>query len=276
VVVEPPPVDPSLSLRERYEAHSSKQPCQSCHRLIDPIGFGFEHFDGIGRYRERDGDHAIDASGYIAQSASTGGDFQGAVALSTLLGRSEEVRDCFALQWFRFAYGIEEDVQLACLVRELQTGFTRSGGDLRALMIASTDTLQVRERLAAQGEVAAGTSMDGGSAAPDAASSVDAGVPDAGEPDATDDEPAQTTLGLTHSVTTDSSWPTGHCDTVSVNNTSGAQLSWRLTLTLDGTISNAWNCTPSAQRGDVSFAGAEWNRELAAGASTSFGYCVAR
>ena len=49
VVAEPPPPDPSSTTRERYSMHSTDDACRSCHRLIDPLGFPYEHFDGAGR-----------------------------------------------------------------------------------------------------------------------------------------------------------------------------------------------------------------------------------
>jgi hypothetical protein len=43
-----PEVDPDSSTRERFEQHSDSPQCASCHRSIDPLGFGFRHFDAIG------------------------------------------------------------------------------------------------------------------------------------------------------------------------------------------------------------------------------------
>lgn len=55
-----------LSLRERTERHRTDPVCANCHKLLDPIGFGFENFDAIGRWRERDsGDQPIDATGEL-------------------------------------------------------------------------------------------------------------------------------------------------------------------------------------------------------------------
>src|SRR5206468_2661509 len=51
IVVQPPALDPSLTTRDRYTRHSTDEPCKSCHRLMDPIGFAFEDFDGVGRQR---------------------------------------------------------------------------------------------------------------------------------------------------------------------------------------------------------------------------------
>jgi hypothetical protein len=69
----PPPDVPELkegkelkgTLRERMEQHRADSLCASCHARMDPIGFAFEHFDGIGAWREKEGDEKIDASGEL-------------------------------------------------------------------------------------------------------------------------------------------------------------------------------------------------------------------
>ena len=76
--VPPPPPDvPSLerqdqaavatlTLRQRTELHRTDAVCASCHRILDPIGFGLENFDAIGRWRASDDSGgAIDASGEL-------------------------------------------------------------------------------------------------------------------------------------------------------------------------------------------------------------------
>jgi mono/diheme cytochrome c family protein len=54
-----------LSVRERMEEHRSNPACQSCHRVIDPIGLALENFDVVGMWRIRDGGTPIDASGTL-------------------------------------------------------------------------------------------------------------------------------------------------------------------------------------------------------------------
>ena len=44
----------SITEQERLLAHQEEPQCASCHRKIDPIGFGLENFDAIGRWRETD------------------------------------------------------------------------------------------------------------------------------------------------------------------------------------------------------------------------------
>src|SRR6185369_7603817 len=72
--LSPPPNDvklmlpdpaPGITTRARYEAHLQVDECSGCHRQMDPIGFGFEGFDAIGRARTEDEGEAVDTSGSI-------------------------------------------------------------------------------------------------------------------------------------------------------------------------------------------------------------------
>jgi hypothetical protein len=56
----------NLTLRERFELHRSDPTCANCHRLLDPIGFGLENYDAIGRWRDQDENgQPIDPSGEL-------------------------------------------------------------------------------------------------------------------------------------------------------------------------------------------------------------------
>jgi hypothetical protein len=52
-----------LSVRERMETHRKNPACQSCHKVIDPLGLALEHFDATGRYRIKDNGVPVDAVG---------------------------------------------------------------------------------------------------------------------------------------------------------------------------------------------------------------------
>ncbi|MDX1563564.1 MAG: DUF1588 domain-containing protein, partial [Gammaproteobacteria bacterium] len=58
---------PALTVRERLEMHRRNPSCNSCHGILDPLGFALENFDAIGQYRERDVDagDVIDSSGVL-------------------------------------------------------------------------------------------------------------------------------------------------------------------------------------------------------------------
>ena len=64
--------------------------CAGCHKLMDPIGLTFEHFDAIGQYREQDNGQALDVSGEIlgAKDASLSGAFNGPAELAAKLASS--------------------------------------------------------------------------------------------------------------------------------------------------------------------------------------------
>jgi hypothetical protein len=109
--------DPTRTTRERFAAHSSDPFCASCHRLIDPVGFGFEEFDGIGAFRSTENGQPIDDRGALFGTLDIDGDFRGASELSERLITSKQFQDCVVRQMFRFAMGQAEssDDQLALL-----------------------------------------------------------------------------------------------------------------------------------------------------------------
>jgi hypothetical protein len=147
-----PPMDVDISVpeassgataRERFGAHAVPgSSCAGCHQLMDPIGLAFESFDAIGQYRQTENGQTIDLSGMIveARDATLNGAFTGVRELATRLAASDQVRDCLALQMFRFSAGRSEAVDDGCSVTNLQDAFAASGGDLKELVIAMTQT----------------------------------------------------------------------------------------------------------------------------------------
>lgn len=150
--ITPPEVDPTKSTRERFAAHTAEPSCKACHELMDPIGFVFESYDALGRYRERDGEAPIDSSGWISGSEDADGDVANARELAERLAASEQVRDCVATQWFRFGFGRFEAPADACSIAEAQEIFAASDGDLRELLVALTQTESFLQRRAIEVE----------------------------------------------------------------------------------------------------------------------------
>jgi hypothetical protein len=62
-----------LSLRERMERHRANPVCAGCHKVMDPIGFALESFDGIGRWRNTQDGARIDTSGTLFNGATVDG-----------------------------------------------------------------------------------------------------------------------------------------------------------------------------------------------------------
>lgn len=65
--------DRGKTLREELAAHRRNESCASCHDKIDPIGFGLENFDAIGRFREKEAGKPVDATGTLPGGISING-----------------------------------------------------------------------------------------------------------------------------------------------------------------------------------------------------------
>jgi len=145
LIVVPPEVDPTKSTRERYEDHFTNEACKGCHQMMDPIGFGFEHYDGMGRYREKDGTHAINSTGNLI-GTDVDGPYDGAIELSKRLAKSATVSACVVTHWFRFAYGRGETDSDRCAVSTVKKQFAAAKYDMRELVVALTQTDAFRYR----------------------------------------------------------------------------------------------------------------------------------
>ncbi len=151
IVITPPEVDPNLPTRERFKEHSEDPLCGGCHQLLDPVGFGFEHYDGLGRWRDIDAKLPIDASGELI-AAEVAGEFDGVPDLAAMLVSSPEVEGCMTRQWFRYAYGRAETLDDRCTLDRLGDGFAASGRDIQDLIVALTQTDAFMYRRAQTGE----------------------------------------------------------------------------------------------------------------------------
>lgn len=134
-----PPVDPNATTRERFRQHTDNDACRSCHQYIDDLGFGFEHFDGVGRWRDTEGQppRPIDARGNLNDregfGTKTDAPFEGLPALGRLVAESPTARACFARQLARHTLGAFEADR--CALADLERRFEENGGDIKALFL---------------------------------------------------------------------------------------------------------------------------------------------
>jgi Protein of unknown function (DUF1592)/Protein of unknown function (DUF1588)/Protein of unknown function (DUF1595)/Protein of unknown function (DUF1585) len=146
--IVPPVVNPKATTRQMFVEHAANPLCNQCHQLMDPIGFGFEHYDADGVWRDTDHGLPVDATGQIINSTDVDGPFNGVIDLAIRLGASEEVRDCVATQWFRYGYGRSETAEDACAVGQIQRAFKAAGYSVEELLVALTQTDAFRYRKA--------------------------------------------------------------------------------------------------------------------------------
>lgn len=150
-----PPAKPATAggtTRERFAEHGRNECARGCHALMDPIGFAFEHYDGIGRYRTMDNGQPVDSSGTLNVDGVEK-PFADAVELTKILSTSDTVRSCFAKQWFRFAVGRAETDSDASSIASIATAFATNQFDMRDLAPAIAASRSFRYRSLAAGEV---------------------------------------------------------------------------------------------------------------------------
>lgn len=282
--LSPPDVDPNATTRERYQQHRTDAACAGCHDLIDPVGFGFEHYDGVGRYRADEGGLAIDASGEVRDLGGADVPFDDVPGLATVLGHSEVAEACYVTQWIRYGLGVGEDGATDCRVDATTDAFRTAGGQLSdaVLVLARDPSLASRAGGLGEGDTP-GTSdwavplddeVDVDPDAVDTSEPVDTGDPlDTGDPridvDLSDD------FSLEVDVTSD--WGGGYCANLRVTNDGPSEASWLLIYDVGGTIYNNWNADAVDDGGgEYAFTGVGWNASLPAGATAHFGFCANR
>lgn len=127
----PIPQMPNSSLRQRMEAHRANPTCAGCHSLMDPIGFGMEPFDGVGRTRAMDtGGFPIDASGTLPDGRS----FNGPAELSRLLKDDPRFPHCLAEKLFTYGLGRAPRRDETCQVEAITHDFAGRGHRLSGLV----------------------------------------------------------------------------------------------------------------------------------------------
>lgn len=159
--VPPPPPDVDTSLgtpqpnqqtRERYETHSTNAACAGCHKTLDPLGFAFESYDGIGRHRTTDVGRPVRTDG---KASLLSGDinFANAKELVNIIAKSPEGLGCMVTQWLRFGLGRVDGAADEGSHERALAAFKQSGGRFRDLFLSLVKSKTFRYRALSEGEV---------------------------------------------------------------------------------------------------------------------------
>jgi hypothetical protein len=115
-----------LTVRERMEEHRKSPACASCHRVIDPLGLSLENFDVTGRYRIKDNETTVDASGVMYDGTKLDGP---AGLRNALLKRQDVVLQTFTQNLMIYALGRRVEYYDMPTVRAIVRGAQKN--DLR-------------------------------------------------------------------------------------------------------------------------------------------------
>ena len=136
-------IDGGLSVRERLMEHRANPACAGCHSLMDPLGFALEHYDAVGRRREKEGEVPIDATG----SFPGGPEFAGVDGLeAALLDRPELFVTTFVEKLLTFALGRVLETYDAPAVRRIVRDSRTAGFRFSSLVagIVRSEPFQMR------------------------------------------------------------------------------------------------------------------------------------
>jgi hypothetical protein len=137
-VPELPPVGQLKgTLRQQMEQHRSNPSCATCHNKLDPLGFGLENFDGIGKWRDVDNKQKVDASGVLPGGES----FNGPAELrKVLLGKADQFRRCLAEKLLTYALGRGLEYYDKCAVDQIVGKLAKGQDKFSALVLGIVES----------------------------------------------------------------------------------------------------------------------------------------
>jgi hypothetical protein len=129
-----PDLHPDLTTRKRVELQTSPAMCTTCHAMINPLGFGLEHFDAVGRYRKEEKGKSIDAKAGFENLAGESIPFDGARSLANVLLASGEPSRAFVDQCFHSL--VRQPIRAYGSARaDLERKFTSRSMNIRELLV---------------------------------------------------------------------------------------------------------------------------------------------
>ncbi len=134
VDIDSPPPGGAECKADLYRPLVEDSQCAGCHLQLNPVGFGLENFDALGRYRETEPGKPqcpIDGVGELP----TIGEFSGPGELGALLATSERAQLCASTQMLRYWLGRPELEPDAPLVEDFARSAEEADGDLRTLLL---------------------------------------------------------------------------------------------------------------------------------------------
>ncbi len=121
-----------LTVRERMEQHRANEPCASCHKMMDPIGFSLENFDGVGAWRVNDSGFRIDVTGQLFDGTK----LDGPVSLrQAVLKHSDSFMESFTESLFTYALGRVTDYRYMPAVRAIEREAAKDNNRFSAFVV---------------------------------------------------------------------------------------------------------------------------------------------
>jgi hypothetical protein len=145
-----PPAQPGETEQQTFKRHTTDPSCAGCHSMMDPVGWGLAGFDQTGAARTVDTNgQPISVAGQVSgRPPFASYDFTGPTDLGQKLAQSNQYRQCFAKQLFRYAYGRVETSMDTPGITQLQGSFEGSNWafDKGLAALAQSDGFRYRSK----------------------------------------------------------------------------------------------------------------------------------
>jgi hypothetical protein len=136
-----PEPDPNRTFREQLDETTGVGQCNNCHSRINPLGYGLEAFDALGRYRPEENGFPIDTSGQLVGLGDAEGSFNDGPEMMAIIARSETAAECYTEKWFQFALGrARRQYEDQASFDDIFERFRASGYDLQELLVAISES----------------------------------------------------------------------------------------------------------------------------------------
>ncbi len=143
-----PPIDESsvgttATLRQQMEKHRASAMCASCHSRMDPLGFGLENYDGIGKWRTMDGKFPVDSSGILPNGKS----FSKPVEMrAILIAQLPDFARCLTEKMMTYALGRGMERYDRRTISDIDTKVAESGYRFQSLIHEIVQSLPFQSR----------------------------------------------------------------------------------------------------------------------------------
>ena len=137
------------TLRQRMEQHRKNPVCASCHNMMDPLGFALENFDPLGRWRQEDNGHPVDASGTMPD----GSKFDGVAGLrAALLTRPDVFVETLTEKMMVYALGRGVEYYDAPAIRQIARAAAKDNYRMTRIILGIVNSVPFQMRMPASPE----------------------------------------------------------------------------------------------------------------------------
>ena len=153
----PPPLDPNLTTRERYQQKTSSASCIGCHSQINPVGFSFSKYNAIGGFQNVEPVFDInqqlinqlptDSKANLQIPLGINKEVQNALEFSDEIANSKTFKKCFSQNFYSYIYGLNERTKItnSCALNKMYNSLN-NGESLQSFFKSSVSDFRFRYR----------------------------------------------------------------------------------------------------------------------------------